>query len=402
MSSSWGLSGATQMDTFFASTSNSQTQFDSLSNSALSRGIDRYSAQDYEGAAKEFKRALGFSPFSENAPKAYEYLAQAYLKTGQTNEAIKTTKAAVKAYPTDDTFLLSLGDLYFKSGKYDEAIVEYTQAVRLNPRSADNRYSLGLAYLSDGRLKEAENQFIEVSHLTPNSPVGFFGRGQVFRAQGQYDKALEQLNKAVRIDRQFANAYLELGYTYTDMEDIDQTQKQAATLERLGAFSQSVELEAYLLKTNEPKLILAYSPDNFPYASGPGTDVSDLVSSLSEANATKEFKMSFTFSEDMEINSIENLSNWQIEKQIGEYYLDKYNFGNAIPATEVTLPTRPNKVIYDPLDRTAQVYFSIWQNSTGDGTIDPSHILFRFTGKDAYGKNMNPKADEFSGFSLIV
>lgn len=402
MSSSWGISGATQIDTLFATTSNLQTQLDSLSNSALSRGIDRYTGQDFTGAVMEFKRSLGFSPFSENAPQAYEYLAQAYLKMGMSEEAIKTTKAAVKAYPTDDTFRISLGDLYFKNGKYDEAIVEYSQAVRLNPLSADNRYSLGLAYLSDGRLKEAENQFIEVSRLTPNSPVGFFGRGQVFRAQGQYDKALEQLKKAIKIDDRFANAYLELGYSYTDMGDIDQARVQSATLERLGALSQSLELEAYLLKTPEPKIILAYSPNNFPYYSGPGTEVADLDSSLSEANAGKEFKMSFTFSKDMALDSVENLSNWEMERQVGVYYLDKYNSGSSIPSTEVTLPTRPSKVLYDPLNRTALVYFSIWQNGTGDGTIDPSHVLFRFTGKDTYGKGMASKADEYSGFSLIV
>ena len=402
MSSSWGLSEATQIDSLFSTTSNSQTQLDSLANSALSRGIDRYTGKDYAGAAMEFKRAIGLAPFSDNSPKAYEYLSQAYLKMGKTDDAIKTTKAAVKTFPIDDTFRLSLGDLYFKRGQYGEAIVEYTEAVRLNPHSADNRFSLGLAYLSDGRLKEAENQFIEVSRLTPNSPVGVFGRGQVLRSLGKYNEALEQLNKAVKLDNGFANAYLEMGYTYIDMGDMDQAQKQLAILQRLGAASQSMELEAYMLQSADPQIILAYSPNGFAFYSGPGTDVSDLDSTLSEGNATKEFKMSFTFSKDMDINSVESVTNWQMEKQRGDYYLENYNYGKSIPLTEVSFPTGPSKVIYDPTSRTALLYFAISQNSTGDGTIDPSHILFKFTGKDTYGKNMAPDADEYSGFSLIV
>ncbi|MBI5606387.1 MAG: tetratricopeptide repeat protein [Deltaproteobacteria bacterium] len=402
MSSSWGLSEATQIDSLFSTTSNSQTQLDSLANSALSRGIDRYTGKDYAGAAMEFKRAIGFAPFSDNSPKAYEYLSQAYLKMGKTDDAIKTTKAAVKTFPIDDTFRLSLGDLYFKRGQYGEAIEAYTEAVRLNPHSADNRFSLGLAYLSDGRLKEAENQFIEVSRLTPNSPVGVFGRGQVLRSLGQYNEALEQLNKAVKLDNGFANAYLEMGYTYIDMGDMDQAQNQLTILQRLGAASQSMELEAYMLQSADPKIILAYSPNSFAFYSGPGTHVSALDSTLSAGNATKEYKMSFTFSKDMDIDSVESLSNWQMEKQRGEYYLENYNYGNSIPSTEVSFPTGPSKVIYDPTVRTALLYFSISQNSTGDGTIDPAHMLFRFTGKDAYGKNMDPNADEYSGFSLIA
>lgn len=402
MSSSWGLSEATQIDSLFSTTSNSQLQFDSLANSALSRGIDLFSGKDYEGAAMEFKRAIGHSPFSDNAPKAYEYLSQAYSKMGKSDEAIKTTQTAAKAFPTDDSFRLTLGDLYFKKGQYGEAIIEYTQAVRLNPNSADNRFSLGLAYMSAGRLEEAENQFIEVNRLTPNSPVGAFGRGQVFRSLGQYDEALEQLKKAVKLDHGFANAYREMGYTYVDMGDMDQAQNQLTILLNLGAASQSAELEAYMLRTADPKIILAYSPNSFSFYSGPGTHVSALDSTLSAGNATKEYKMSFTFSKDMDIDSMESVSNWQMEKQRGNYYLENYNYGKSIPSTEVSFPTGPSKVIYDPTFRTALLYFSISQNSTGDGTIDPSHILFKFTGKDAYGKNMDPNADEYSGFSLIV
>jgi hypothetical protein len=45
------------------------------------------------------------------------------------------------------------------------------------------------------------------------------------------------------------------------------------------------------------------------------------------------------------------------------------------------------------------VLFSVSQNSTADGTIDPSHIKFSFNGKDATGMTMDPKANEYTGFS---
>jgi TolA-binding protein len=108
------LISAETVNTLFNAIPTSQAQYDSLSNSALTRGIDLYTNNDYAGAAKEFRRAIGLSPFSDNATKACDYMAQAYLKDDNTDAAIKTYKEAIRAYPTRDTFWISLGDIYYK------------------------------------------------------------------------------------------------------------------------------------------------------------------------------------------------------------------------------------------------------------------------------------------------
>jgi tetratricopeptide (TPR) repeat protein len=396
------LATTTEIDSFFSSTITSVAQLDGLANSALSRGIDRYTAKDYTGAVNEFKRALSLSPSSDNAPKAYEYLANTFLKLGKTNEAIKTDQAAIKAFPADDTIRIRMGDLFYKLNKFDEAITQYAKAVSLNPNSADNRYSLGMANLSGGRLKEAETQFTQVTQLDSKNPIGFYGLGQVSRLSGEYDDALVQLNRAVKIDKTFANAYLELGYTYTDMKDLDQAQKQVEMLDRMKASSQSIMLQGYMTQTAPPKFILIYSPNYFSTHSGPNTEVAALDSTLSTPGSTKNFTLSFSFSKDMNIDSVENLANWQISRQTGEYFYQRYNNGNSISSTEVSTPSGPDKVIYDPENRTALVKFTIAQNDAADGTIDPSHLLFQFSGKDSYGKYMDSTGDEYSGFSLII
>jgi hypothetical protein len=72
------------------------------------------------------------------------------------------------------------------------------------------------------------------------------------------------------------------------------------------------------------------------------------------------------------------------------------------PATDVAVPTLPVGVVYDPDTLSAHVTFKITQNSEGNGTIDPSHIRFRYYGVDAFGKAMDLTADEYSGISEIV
>ncbi len=57
---------------------------------------------------------------------------------------------------------------------------------------------------------------------------------------------------------------------------------------------------------------------------------------------------------------------------------------------------------YDADSYTATIGFTIHQNETADGTIDPSHIVFKFDGEDAYGVSMDEDADEYSGFSGVA
>ena len=59
----------------------------------------------------------------------------------------------------------------------------------------------------------------------------------------------------------------------------------------------------------------------------------------------------------------------------------------------------PTYVIYDTDTQTATLGFTITQNETADGTIDPSHIVFTFDGEDVYGLSISGNGDEYSGFS---
>jgi len=64
--------------------------------------------------------------------------------------------------------------------------------------------------------------------------------GQAIGTPGTLN-AINQLNKAIALDRKFDNAYLELGYTYADMGDMDKAEDQANLL-----LNRSSALSSYL------------------------------------------------------------------------------------------------------------------------------------------------------------
>ena len=62
----------------------------------------------------------------------------------------------------------------------------------------------------------------------------------------------------------------------------------------------------------------------------------------------------------------------------------------------------PVGVTYSADSNTATVQFRVSQNATGSATLDPAHLVFKFSGVDAYRHAMDKSADEYSGFSNIV
>lgn len=392
---------AANIDNLFSAIPTTQTRLDGLSNSALSRGIDLYMKQNYGDAVKEFRRAAGLSPFSENAAKAYDFMARAYLLDGNTDAAIKTYKEAIRIYPARDTFRVSLGDIYYKRGQLSEAEVEYTAAVKLNPNAPESRYALGQVFLNSEKYSEAEAEFKKVVSLSPGSTIGYYGLGQTYRKTGDYKDAIVQLERAVTVDRSFDNGLVELGYTYADMGDLDNANGMVDTLSAKGS-SGAGDLRDYIYQITAPKFLTVYSTNGFNDSLGPGTGVSSLDPTLSEPHAEKSFTMRFTFTKDMDSGSVQNPLNWGITRASGTNTGGAYNWGMSIPSTEGSIRAIPVSIIYDPEAFSADVTFKVAQNAQGNGTIDPSHIMFRFDGKDAYGKAMDSSADEYSGISEIV
>ncbi len=184
------------------------------------------------------------------------------------------------------------------------------------------------------------------------------------------------------------------------MGEMDQAQEVFGLLEDPSPELADL-LSRHMYKVDTPKFSFARAEGAFPYLQPAKTKVSSLDSYLTTANASKNFKMVFQFDKEMDRESVEKLYNWDISRSTASGPGEFYNFGNPLPETEIKLKSTPEYVYYDDKQLTATVYFKITQNATADGTIDPSHIVFKFNGEDKYGLKMDSDADEFSGFSRV-
>ncbi len=383
----------------FNSLTQQQTQLESLANTALSKGIDLYMEADYKGAVQEFRRSIGLSSQSGYAVDAANYMAGAYIQMGETEKAIKAYETAISLDPYNDETHLTLGNFLYSEGRYLEAEGEYKEAIRLKP-SSSSYYSLGQAYLESGKYTDAKNVFEKVKHLDPDSPNGDFGLGLAYSKEGQYEKAISHFKEAIGQQEDFYYGYSEMGYAYADSGRIDEAREVHAFLEEVDP-ALAHTLNQYINRVEPPKF-LAGSSTNFIYGLSAKTPITSLSTYFLDANASKTFSMKFSFQKDMDRASVEDRFNWEISRAAGANPWEIYNFGMDVPESEIGISRYPDLVYYDSEKNTATVKFTIQQNEAGDGTLDASHIVFKFSGKDLEGIEMDPDHDEFSGFSGIA
>ncbi|MEE8481126.1 MAG: tetratricopeptide repeat protein, partial [Desulfobacterales bacterium] len=377
------INNTSSAEKLFSATIQNSANLESLSNSALSNGIDLYIQKDYRGAIREFQRSIGLSPNSSYSTQATEYMANAYLKLDDAENAIKTYKRAISLNTTNDELHIKLGNLYYTQERYQEAQNEYEKAVELYP-TAKSHYSLGQAYLETGRYMDAHTQFSKVHRLDPKSPNGRYGIGLAYSKQERYEDAIRMFKDVIGRKKDFYDAYAEMGYAYADLGRMDEAQKIVDFLDRKESGLADI-LGGYMYKVDPPKFTFVHATSTFLRTMPRNTLLSTLDDYLANANASKTFTMIFQFDKEMDRESVEDRFNWTIKRSTGSGPGEAYNFGFSVPDTETTISIFPDYVYYDAKALSATVKFTIKQNENADGTIDPSHIEFSFKGKDKYG-----------------
>jgi tetratricopeptide (TPR) repeat protein len=386
-------------DGIFSTLSNNQAQLTTLAQTSMARGTEFYSKGNYDAAARAFKTAIGLDPSTDNAPKAYDLLATAYVAQNKIDDAIKAYRASLSINPADDNAHLKLGNIYYGQKQYADAEKEYKAAVQLNPQSSTNFLSLGQAYLAEGKNDEAVSAFRQVVQMSPTDYGSHYALGQAYAKQGLSDQAITEFQKAISLKNSASEVRVDLGSLYADMGRTNDAQDQLNILSNLSS-SYASKLSTYMHSVEKPKMTTAYG-DGFSAGLGPGTPVYDLSPRLSSPGSSALLSIKIGFSKDMDLASIENPLNWSIKKATAGSLGGAYNWG-LNSATDAQVSPVPVSVIYDETSLTATVSFVVKQNSAGSATIDPSHLIFKFMGKDTYQNSMDTSADEYSGLSKIV
>ncbi|MBW2623356.1 MAG: tetratricopeptide repeat protein [Deltaproteobacteria bacterium] len=133
----------------------------------------------------------------------------------------------------------NMGYIYTAQGNYDEAILCLRKATQINNAFARAYRMMGQVYIKIDKPKEAvtnlqkaadlymdkdmdenaESILLQVAELNPNTLNVYNSLGIIYRKQGKYDLAVEQYQKAIKVDAEDEHIYYNLSRVYLVMKD---------------------------------------------------------------------------------------------------------------------------------------------------------------------------------------
>lgn len=154
---------------------------------------------DFKKADFLFKRALKINPgFLE----AKLNLARIYYLKGDLEKAISMTKKIIKSEPSYYLAYQYLGAFYAKKKDFERAEKAFKKALKLNPKNPLIWYDLYLFYKEKGDIKNAYSALKKAGSLNKDYLGEFyFLKSKEFLEKGNFKKALNYVNKALRINR---------------------------------------------------------------------------------------------------------------------------------------------------------------------------------------------------------
>jgi predicted Zn-dependent protease len=106
----------------------------------------------------------------DRAPLALEALAQGYIRTYRTRDALDVLQQWLDARPDDETALALHGDVYWVGNSPARAVDDYRRVVQADPERTEVRQRLAVGLIESGRYEEALGHLESVRAKRPGDP----------------------------------------------------------------------------------------------------------------------------------------------------------------------------------------------------------------------------------------
>src|SRR5215212_1040325 len=164
-----------------------------------------YYDHDWEGAEKEFRKALRLNPDLLLAHTRFGSYLQ-YM--GRFEEANKHYQKALEIDPCSLQTNVNLATTYYLRSEYERAIKLLQKTSELEPGYMPTVFVLGCVYIQQGRLREAIEQFQQIYKVDEEAYLAMGFMGYALGLAGQREEAETLLNVLREIsERKYVSPY---------------------------------------------------------------------------------------------------------------------------------------------------------------------------------------------------
>jgi TolB-like protein/Tfp pilus assembly protein PilF/tRNA A-37 threonylcarbamoyl transferase component Bud32 len=141
---------------------------------------------DWQGAEREFKRAIELAPGYATAHQWYAFLL---IARGQIEEALVEAHMSQELDPASVSIRRGLGGVYAYARRYEQARYHTERAITMNPLAEETYRLLGMALFRMGKVEDAERVLRESAALPSAGPYATATLGYVLAQRGKVDEA---------------------------------------------------------------------------------------------------------------------------------------------------------------------------------------------------------------------
>ena len=189
----------------------------------------------HQKAIEDCSKAVAIYPF---CVEAYNNRGNAYSFLRQYHKAIESYDQAISIQPSYTKAYYNRGLTYgFKLDDYQRGIADFNEVIRIDPRYADPYIALGLLHFNKRNFELGCVDFKKACdlghclHLHKFQKIGecrgsdlqlldsvyFHKKGTDYFKQGEYLMAIEYFNKALILNKDYADAYHNRGAVYVEI-----------------------------------------------------------------------------------------------------------------------------------------------------------------------------------------
>jgi TolB-like protein/Flp pilus assembly protein TadD len=192
---------------------------DSIAEAHMSLAMVKFRFEwDWEGAEKEFKRAIEL----DRGDSVAHYLYAIYLLVLERfDEAFMEAKIARQLSPLSPDMHFVLGLLLYASSQNEEAIEQLRETVAMDARFPLSYVVLGLTFGRKGRFEEAIGEFKQALTIAGTRPLWSGFLGQVYAAAGKTADAVEVLHELREVSAHRYVPPVAFAFVYAGLGKID-------------------------------------------------------------------------------------------------------------------------------------------------------------------------------------
>jgi tetratricopeptide (TPR) repeat protein len=169
----------------------------------------RYNNQ-LEAALEQYKNALALEP---DYIEALMGMGKCYRQLGDTENACRVLKQALKQNSFDASIHYELGKSQNESGKLPQAIKSYERALKINPALIDVRFGLALMVELNGDTTYAATLYEQVLDQDDDFLPAYNNLGSIYLRQGDYTEAETFFRELIKRAPDFNRGFLGLAIT---------------------------------------------------------------------------------------------------------------------------------------------------------------------------------------------